>query len=85
MLPSLIPFRHFVRPSRTPDTRRRIFPAARYSEQRFEVALLNKSGLDKTYPSQSFIQAVRTLSGIPARVILFNARIMAIASPTCAS
>lgn len=48
-------------------------------------ALLNKSGLDKTSPSHSFTQAVRTLSGIPARVILFNARIMAIASPTCAS
>ncbi len=49
------------------------------------VALLNKSGLDKTTPYQSFSQAIRTLFGMPARVILFKARIMAIASPTCAS
>jgi len=51
----------------------------------FFEALLNKSDLDKTAPTQSFPQAVRTLSGIPARVILFNAWFMAIASPTCTS
>jgi len=33
---------------------------------------LNKSGLDKTTPYQSFSQAIRTLSGMPARVTLFD-------------
>lgn len=48
-------------------------------------ALLNKSVLDKNFRFQPLPQAIRTLSGMPVRVILFKARIMAIASPTCAS
>lgn len=40
-----------------------------------EGALLNKSSLDKTTPYQSLSQAIRTLFGIPTRVILFKARI----------
>ena len=49
------------------------------TERRFMVmaALLNKSDLDKSASRHWPPQAIRTLSGIPARVILFKARSMA--------
>ena len=47
-----------------------------------ERALLNKSDFGKSPRSGLCFQAIRTLSGIPAFVILFSARTGAIASAT---